>query len=83
MNKRFDKFMVSVYTKEKLEDKDYENVKKAFKEVENTEEILSKEFSTFNKIIFKEEMNRFFVYFDNIDESNYDSYIKVFMIETL
>lgn len=83
MKDKFDKFMVSVYTKKKMEGEDYERIRLAFKESMKLEDTLRKYFATFSKVIFNEKVNRYCIFFDEIDENSYDSYIKVFMVETL
>lgn len=83
LNNRFDKFMISVYTKKKMEDEDYEKIKLAFKESGKPEEILKREFSEFKTIKFNERINRLCIFFEGTDEFSYDSYIKVFRVEKL
>ena len=80
---RFDKVMISVYTKEKLEEEDYNTIKRALKETTRPEGILNKEFSTFNKIVYNDKFNRYCLYFDDIDEYSYQCYIKVLRVEKL
>ena len=81
--KRTEKIMVSVYSKKPLSEDDYSKIEKSFSECIKPEEILAKEFSTFNRIEFNEVLNRICLYFDEVNEYSYESYIKVLRVEGL
>ena len=80
---RFDKVTISIYSKDVLEQEDYNKIKIALKESINPESILVKEFSNFNEIIYNDRINRYCLFFDNIDKFSYQNYIKVLRVEKL
>lgn len=78
-----EKVMISIYSKENLKEEEYDRIKVALKESGNPEIILSKEFSTFNRVDYDDKLNRYNIYFDNTDNYSGDNYIKILRVEKL
>ena len=81
--KRMGKVTVSVYSKKPLSEDDYNKIEKSFSESIKPEEILAKKFSTFNRLEFNKVLNRVCLYFDEVNEYSYESYVKVLRVEEL